>query len=437
MKLDRLKIWICGSYQQWYRRLLPMYGSWRKRQLEVRIQKEQKKALYRITLCTLIFALCGCGLLVSWMVHGEKGKAELKQVLNDGGSWTLRYDDARRDISVEPLVSSEQPDLEEEEIFRRARREISREMLGNNPDWNHVSGALQFPNSLSSGIAVYYETSDPTRISEKGLVDGMGAEDGIPVDIRVTMLLGTTVESYTIPCIVVPPVTKEDAAQALQLREETLKTTLKRIEEGNASAFDLEKTLEGIELTAADGFHELWVLLSLSVFLWIVLFAGRFAEVEQQREQKKKALAEEVPMLMEQLILMMNAGLILTEALEMAALSAVQFRKEEASLCSDICFLCRWAEETKRPLPALLCEYAVETGCPELVRFSTLLLDHVDRGSAALIQQLKMERNYAMETQWKEKEARCRQMEVQLSGPLLLLLSVILLITIGPVMVGV
>ena len=71
------------------------------------------------------------------------------------------------------------------------------------------------------------------------------------------------------------------------------------------------------------------------------------------------------------------------------------------------------------------------------MRFSTLLLDHVDRGSAALIQQLKMERNYAMETQWKEKEGRCRQMEVQLSGPLLLLLSVILLITIGPVMVGV
>ena len=155
MKLDRLKIWICGSYQQWYRRLLPMYGSWRKRQLEVRIQKEQKKALYRITLCTLIFALCGCGLLVSWMVHGKEGKAELKQVLNNGGSWTLHYDDVKRDISVEALVSSEQPDLEEEEILRRARREISREMLGNNPDWNHVSGALQFPNSLSSGISVY------------------------------------------------------------------------------------------------------------------------------------------------------------------------------------------------------------------------------------------------------------------------------------------
>ncbi|MBR2001664.1 MAG: hypothetical protein IJ994_05070 [Firmicutes bacterium] len=47
-KLDVLTIRIGGSHQQWYRRLLPLYGSWRKRQLEVRIKKEQHKTLCRI-----------------------------------------------------------------------------------------------------------------------------------------------------------------------------------------------------------------------------------------------------------------------------------------------------------------------------------------------------------------------------------------------------
>ena len=165
-----------------------------------------------------------------------------------------------------------------------------------------------------------------------------------------------------------------------------------------------------------------------------LVIVGRFSKVEKEREQRKRELALEVPVLMDQLIMMMNAGLILSEALETAAFSA---KEGDGRLFTDLGVLCRRADESKRSVMTLLGEYAVETGCSELVRFSTMLLDHMDRGSLSLIQQLKVERNYARDTQWKRKEERCRTMEIQLSGPLAILLSTILLLTIGPVMISV
>lgn len=429
-KLDVLTIRIGGSHQQWYRRLLPLYGSWRKRQLEVRIKKEQHKTLCRIGICAVSMLLCGGWLLISACSSIEMKTNDLEEILKQGGKVTLTYGDVQRDMTLEPSDDPQMNASKENELLKAAREQISREMLGNNPDWDHVSGRLHFPKELS-GVYVRYETSDPQRISDQGLVDGIGAEGGVPVTIGVTLLAGTAMEQYTLQCTVIPPCTSEDAEQALMLRETTLKS------QWNGESEGLEGALTGIGILVPEDLDVQRSLFGISCLILLLLLVGRFSEVEKQREQKRKAFVEEVPMLMDQLILMMNAGLILSEALEMTALTAEGRDEGTDSLFSDLHFLCKRAEESKRPVTVLLHEYATETGCTELVRFSTMLLDHVDRGSASLIQQLKMERSYAMETQWKQREGKCREMEVRLSGPLLLLLSVILLITIGPVMIGV
>lgn len=438
VKKEWIKIFlirISGSRQDWYRRLLPIYGSWRKRQLETRIQKEQKRILVRIGICLLSVCVWGIGGFLSWAGTEQEREKTIEQIMEEGGRLTLEYEDVKREILLNPNADSVKSGPTEKEVLSLARTEISREMLGNNPDWNHVSGPLYFPQQLSSGVYVRYETSNPRRISEQGLVDGIGAEMGIPVSIDVTMFLGTSMEQYTVQCIVVPPETQEEKQMALQLRSETLTKLLNGSDD--SSYKNIEEQLNGLKLYKESDRDVYWIFSGMSAFMVVLILISRFNEVERQRETRKKDLAEEVPMLMDQLLMMMNAGLILTEALETAAFSAEEKDAEKVSLCSDLRFLCRRADETKRSVPVLLNEYAVETGCSELIRFSTMLLDHVDRGSSALIQQLKMERNYALETQWKQKEGKCRQMEVQLTGPLLLLLSVILLLTIGPVMISV
>ena len=428
----RIRTRICGNHQQWYQRLLPLYGSWQKRQLEARILKEQKRVLYRVGICGLGILLCLGSLMFTFVTERmQKGTFE-DLYLQDGGQYVLEYGGGRTELILDSMTDSTEEQRSPEEIFDEARRQISREMLGENPDWNHVSGALYFPKSVSSGVSVRYETSDPARISENGLVDGIGSGEGIPVTIGVTMFLGSSMEQYQLQCIVVPPKTTKDAEQALQLRSEVMLSEIEKSPDERTEI--LQESLKEITVSEQGNRETWWMLFGMTGMVMILVIVGRFSKVEKEREQRKRELALEVPVLMDQLIMMMNAGLILSEALETAAFSA---KEGDGRLFTDLGVLCRRADESKRSVMTLLGEYAVETGCSELVRFSTMLLDHIDRGSLSLIQQLKVERNYARDTQWKRKEERCRTMEIQLSGPLAILLSTILLLTIGPVMISV
>ena len=438
MKLEKTRrwwkwivLWIVGDYSQWYRRLLPVYGSWRKRQLEHRIRKEQETVWKRTLTVAMMLIFCIVWMLVSSGGGDPMSEHAAEKILQEGGNLVLKYGESVREIQVKPPEQQTIDGKTEEAILREARTMISREMLGNNAGWDHVSGPLYFPQQLSSGVYVYYETSDPQRISKQGDVDGIGAGKGIPVTVGVTMIYGGSVEQYTLQCRVVPPETPDEISQALQLRSEVMEDTLGQIRSGDDEA--LERILEGVELLTPPEKNQSRTILWMMMGLGIVVIGGRYSRVDQEREEKKRRLSEELPMVMDQLVLMMNAGLILTEAMELVSISE---QETEGSLYRDLRFLCQRADEVRRPVTMLLCEYAVETGCSELVRFSTLLSDHVDRGSAALIQQLKMERNFAMESQWKWREERYRKMEVKLSGPLFLILGVILMITMSPVMIG-
>ena len=248
------------------------------------------------------------------------------------------------------------------------------------------------------------------------------------------MILGNTMEQFTILCTVVPPETEEEVQQALALRARTLETLLN--EKSENESISLEEWIYPIRVIEEKPTGDLWVFMLLGIVMFVVIFLGRFRTVEEERRKRRQEISDQLPMIMDQLILMINAGLILSEALERTALMEVD-QQEGHELREDLRVLCQRSKEVRRPVTILLCEYAVETGCSDLVRFSTMLADHVNRGSETLIQQLKLERNYALERQWKEKEGQSRQLGIKLTGPLLLLLSVILMVTIGPVMIGV
>ena len=422
-KMEEWKEWAAGSHSQWYRRLLPLYGSWERDRMECRIARERKRVLQRYGIC-VIFAV-----ILTWgMVSGVLNEAEDRTVI-------LEYGGVRQELRLEePKESVLPPD--EEAVLREAQERISREMLGNNESWDRISGPLVFPQKLESGVFLRYETSLPERISAQGLVDGIGTGEGVDVVIRVTMMLNDSVSRFSVTGRVVPPETEEEAAQALRLRAETMKAGLEQRTLGGDET--VEGEWNGVKVTDAPRKRNLWVAAVWTFTLFLLVFSGKYHQVEKQAERRKSEKEEQLPLLMEQLILMMNAGLILSEALQLASEEgpAEASGEEGGSLFCDIRSLCQRALETRRPVTALLCEYAVDSGSAELVRFSTMLADHMHRGSNSLVHQLKTERNYAVERQWKRKEGKCREMEVRLIGPQCLLLAVILVLATGPVWIG-
>ncbi len=428
MRIQKICRVITGSREQWYRRLLPLYGSWKGRQLEMRIRREQNRVLMQ---CGIAFGVTVVFFLAALFYGGDGTQEPVNaEDILQGGTYRLEYRGITQEIGLEEPVQDVTKNTEE--IFREARKIISGEMLGNNQDWDHVAGKLCFPKELESGVYVRYETSDPRRISEEGFVDGIGAESGIEVVISVTMLYQEKMERYEVRVRVVPPETEEDVEQALLMRAGILEQEVEKVR-NNSSEFETS-VLDHISVSVPKKETVFGPFAVMGIAIIASLVFGKFHHVERERELYRKRISDDLPFLMDQLILMMNAGLILSEALEMA--SETTCGDVEGGLLSDVRYLCERAEETKQPVTTLLCEHAVETGCPELVRFSTMLADHVNRGSASLIRQLKMERNYSMESRWKQQEGKIQRMEVQLSGPLFLVLAVILLLTIGPVLIG-
>lgn len=428
-KLTRLIDFAAGNHSQWYRRLLPLYASERGKRLEEAIKNERKKALKRYGLCLgAALLLCG-GYVLSSL------KSDNMQTLS------LEYEGVCEEIQLKqakkqnPSPQSEQTmkQSEIETIFAETRRRISQEMLGTNESWQEVSGPLVFPQRTENGVYLKYETSDARRISDKGEVDGIGSEKGKEVEIRVTMLFENSLSRFSLKAMVVPPRTKEERLSALRLRAENIR---KELADGSKEEILERERKQGIKIKEASDGEGFGMILISAVVLTVLPFFERFRETERKVKRRQKMIAEKLPLLMEQLILMMNAGLILSEALQRAAESFPEEAQEEGGLFWEIRGICQRAEQTKRPVTALLCDYAVESGVPELVRFSMMLADHVNRGSASLVRQLKTERGYAIEQQWKEKEGKCREMEVRLAGPLFLLLAVILMLATGPVWIG-
>ncbi len=419
----RLMDLAVGSHSQWRRRLFLLQGSWKSGQLEERILQERRKILKRYGICMGIAAVLLCASLFN-----TSGEADEKKLF-------LEYDGLQQEISLRERKEQTEKASDDETLLKEARDYISGEMLGNNQSWDRISGSLVFPQQLKSGVFVRYETSDSRRISPTGQVDGIGTGKGENVTIKVTMLLRNSVSRFSLGVTVVPPRTEAEKAQALQLRAANVESGLWDMEGENG----VLETSAGEEVKIVEKplrSDRVWIAAASAAVLTALCFWGKFQEVDGKIQNRRKALADQLPLLMEQLILMMNAGLILSEALQMAAKAFPKTEKkkgEEGQLFRDIHVLCQRAAETRRPLTTLLCDYAVETGVAELIRFSTMLADHVNRGSASLVQQLKTERNYALERQWKQKESRCREMEVRLAGPLFLLLTVILILAIGPV----
>lgn len=412
-----------GSRSQWYRRLLLLQGSWKSGQLEERILQEQRKILKRYGICMGIAAVLLCAALFN-----ASGEANEKKLF-------LEYAGLQQEISVRERKEQTERTSDDKMLLKEARNYISGEMLGNNQSWDRISGSLVFPQQLKSGVFVRYETSDPRRISPAGQVDGIGAGKGEEVTIKVTMLLRNSVSRFSLRATVVPPQTEAEKAQALQMRAANVESGLWNMQ-GEDGVSEIWAGEEVKIVKKSPGGSETRIVAACAGVLMVLCFWGKFQEVDRGIQNRRKALTDQLPLLMEQLILMMNAGLILSEALQMAAKAfpgPERKEGEEGQLFRDIYALCQRAAETRRPVTTLLCDYAVETGVAELIRFSAMLADHVNRGSASLVQQLKTERNYALERQWKQKESRCREMEVRLAGPLFLLLAVILILAIGPV----
>ena len=178
------------------------------------------------------------------------------------------------------------------------------------------------------------------------------------------------------------------------------------------------------------------VLIPLMYVALVVVMAAGTAGEDKSEAEERKAILRGLPRFCNQLFLMMNAGLILSDAFDTIA-GSCNARKDSrmSSFEADLAELKLATCGHRISTAHVINEYAVRHDVKELIRISAILSENEKRGSD-VIESLARESRYL----WDERKTVAREygkaIDTKMSYPLGLLLILLIVITIAPALLN-
>ena len=149
--------------------------------------------------------------------------------------------------------------------------------------------------------------------------------------------------------------------------------------------------------------------------------------LKKQKERERQNFTEELPDFTNRLVLLMNAGMVLTSAVTKIA------EEEERD-----CYFYRELKEIKNRIESVnssfadeFREFAKRSSVRELLRLSNIITDNINKGSE-LTGKLEQEANFMWHMSKKQVEERGRVAESKLAFPMALMLIALVMITAAP-----
>ena len=207
---------------------------------------------------------------------------------------------------------------------------------------------------------------------------------------------------------------------------------------------------ENIELPGrlADGSEVTWKArkqedrsgLILIPFMYIALVAviiksGLDADSDGESKARREIMRG-LPRFCNQLFLMMNAGMILSDAFERICESYMEYGKENMTVFeSELAEICEENRDHRVSTASLINEYAAKHNVKELIRIATILTENERRGSD-VIESLSRESKYLWDYRQIVARESGRMVDTKMSWPLALLLILLIVITVAPAMLN-
>ncbi len=173
------------------------------------------------------------------------------------------------------------------------------------------------------------------------------------------------------------------------------------------------------------------------IYLTIAAFmiGSKFKEGDNGKSERRSIL-KGLPRFCNQLFLMMNAGLILSDAFDTITGSYIGFEKEDLSFFErELAELNEATDHHRISTAEVINEYAVKHDVKEMIRIATILIENEKRGSD-VIESLERESRYL----WDERKVVAREcgkmIDTRMSYPLGLLLIVLIVVTIAPALLN-
>ena len=266
----------------------------------------------------------------------------------------------------------------------------------------------------------------------------------LSVDLDVSATDGKTSVKKGKQILVSPKGTEaQDASVAAVIGEESDREKLERkidsaVRNAAASADDNEIVLP---LALEDGIRLRWdlakntdvpMLVAGFILAAAALYRSRFAQISRAEKEAKDSVAREMPAFMNKMLLLIDGGLVLMEAFDRAVLDAKKRGLGESSyFYRQMIDIKEGAEKSNEPIHEGLSRFAQRSGVRELMRFSGMVSDNIEKG-ADISGKLEAEGRMLWFLRKKRAEEAGRLAETKLSVPLMILVLDLIGVTCAP-----
>ena len=173
-------------------------------------------------------------------------------------------------------------------------------------------------------------------------------------------------------------------------------------------------------------------LLFLIMLTCFLIYRSSSTPIIKLQKAKRESITRYLPEFVNQLVLLLNAGLVLSAAFEKTVEESLHSRSlDNDYFYSKLREISTNMKEMNSPLNAEFRSFAKESGHSGLMRISNILSDNINKG-VELTDKLQLESEVLWMNRKRDCEERGRLSETKLTLPLVLFLLVLIVITVSP-----
>jgi hypothetical protein len=338
----------------------------------------------------------------------------------------------RTELTVRPQAPGEG---EKRARVAETARRLPQLILGENESLSALTSDLNLiAFDDETGVSVSWASENPALIDDDGVLNRLAGGEGDVLTLKARLILEDVSEETEIKATRGGgPVSKEGlAADVADALADTIAAV--NASEDGAALILPRADAYGVRYRFYDGASDMHIpeILALAMF-GLFLYRSRYSSIDKRIKAARRSMIKDFPEFIDKLLLMLNAGLVVSEAISRIA-ADYELRKgfgKPRRLYEELAAIRQRVENTNASLSVELNLMASRSGVRELMRFASVVSDNLDKGSA-LAEKLKAEGELVWKLRKKDIEEAGRLAETKMILPMTLTLLVLILLTMAP-----
>ena len=407
-----------------FKELIPGGNAGKQIQEYYKTKKKEMKVL--ILFAILLLGISFCSEIQSRRPEGNK------LIRNE-------YGEGKKEVSLEIKINEEQWDnfvmiLEEKEytkeeiegMYQSALKILPDAIVNDNPSLNKINSNLNLVTVLEEyPFRISWNSSKPEIIDEEGTVNFENVTKEEVIKLKVLFQYGEW-EREEVISVKVMPKANEDY---LFYISKSLKE--KEIATRDEEEFLLPDTYQENSLQWRFPASNTTVVLGI-LFVIILPFISYQKDVEIHRkiQKRREELLDSFPEFISQLVLYLEAGMSVSGALFRILQDGHRKDKKEY-LYEELAFICR---QMKNGLPEKEGYELLASRCnlPSYRKLTNLLIQHIQKGSNTILDNLRKEAAKAVEEKKGRIQKRGEEMGTKLLFPMMVMLLIVMVFIMVP-----